>query len=107
MASRALSRIQVLAFCAGAFAQTAPPPPDVVAGIPVNRDEAKAGGYTLPDPLMLLNGEPMRDTKIWNAARRPELVHLYEGNQFGRAPVKPANVTYDISLKFAGLHFHP
>ncbi len=28
-------------------------PPSVVAGIPVNYDEAKVGTYTLPDPLML------------------------------------------------------
>ena len=92
MASRALSRIEVLA-----LAQTAPP--GLVAGIPVNHDEAKAGGYTPPDPLTLLNGEPMRDTKIWNAARRPE--------HFGRGPGKPANVTCDIFLKFVGLHVHP
>ncbi len=36
-------------------AQTPPPTPkaspDVVAGIPVNYDEAKVGTYSLPDPL--------------------------------------------------------
>jgi hypothetical protein len=34
-----------------------PPANDVVAGIPVNYDESKVGTYTLPDPLLLLNGK--------------------------------------------------
>src|SRR6202034_1590332 len=59
-------------------AQTAPPTPkaspDVVAGIPVNYDEAKAGSYTLPDALKLNNGKSVRDARAWYSKRRPEIV---------------------------------
>jgi hypothetical protein len=61
-----------------------------VAGIPVNYDEANVGTYTLPDPLTLQNGKKVTDTKTWIEKRRPEIVKLFEENQFGKAPAKPA-----------------
>ncbi len=87
-----MTRISCLAlFCAGvALAQADKPPAAVVAGIPVNYDEAKVGTYTLPDPLVLSNGKPVRDAKTWNEKRRPEIVKLFEENQYGRAPGRPA-----------------
>ena len=57
------------------------PPPDVVAGIPVNYDEAKVGNYTLPDPLTLADGKPVRDAMTWTEKRRPEIVKLFVENQ--------------------------
>src|ERR1700755_2600981 len=48
-------------------AQTPPPTPkpspDVVAGIPVNYDEAKVGTYSLADPLTLHTGNPVRGAR--------------------------------------------
>ena len=75
--------------------QTAPALPKEVAGIPVNYDEAKVGDYTLPDPLRLANGKPVRDAKTWYTRRRPEVVRLFEENQFGRSPEAPTDLTYD------------
>lgn len=75
--------------------QTHSAPPKVVAGIPVNYDEAKVGTYTLPDPLRSDNGKRVRDAKTWYTRRRPEIVRLFEENQFGRSPGAPADVTYD------------
>jgi hypothetical protein len=73
--------------------QTAPatpnPSPDVVAGIPVNYDEAKVGTYTLPDPLVLNDGKPVRNARTWYAKRRPEIVAMFETQQYGRAPGRP------------------
>ncbi|MEO8562485.1 MAG: acetylxylan esterase [bacterium] len=75
---------------------TAPaPPPAVVAGIPVNYDESKVGSYTLPDPLVLANGKRVTNAATWTRERRPEILHLFESIQFGRAPGKPANGTVD------------
>ena len=74
--------------------QTAPPA--IVAGIPVNYDEAKIGTYTLPDPLVLANGKPVPDAKSWYQKRRPEIVRLFEENQFGRSPGRPAEMTFDM-----------
>jgi hypothetical protein len=77
-------------------AQPAPaPPPAVVAGIPVNYDEAKVGSYTLPDPLVLANGTRVTDAAAWVRARRPEILRTMESMQFGRAPGRPARVTVD------------
>jgi hypothetical protein len=71
-------------------------PPSVVAGIPVNYDEAQVGTYTLPDPLVLANGKPVRDAKTWNEKRRLEIVRLFEENQYGRAPGRPSAMTFDV-----------
>ena len=87
----------VMIFSAGAaMAQADRPPAAVVAGIPVNYDEAKVGTYTLPDPLVLANGKPVRDAKTWNQTRRPEIVRLFEENQYGRAPGRPAGMSFDV-----------
>ncbi len=81
-------------------AQTAPPTPkpspDVVAGIPVNYDEAKVGTYSLPDPLQLNNGKPVRDVKTWYSKRRPEIVEMFETQQYGRAPGRPADESFEM-----------
>jgi hypothetical protein len=87
--------------CLATLAQnTNPPaekkPPSVVAGIPVNYDEDKVGSYTLPDPLMLANGKPVHDARTWTEKRRPELVKLFEENEYGRSPGRPADMSFDV-----------
>jgi hypothetical protein len=77
-------------------AQVADAPDGAVAKIPVNYTEAKVGTYTLPDPLILANGEPVRDAKTWFEKRRPEIVKLFEDNQFGRAPERPADMSFEV-----------
>jgi hypothetical protein len=79
-----------------AMAQADKPPAAVVAGIPVNYDEARVGAYTLPDPLLLSNGKPVRDAKTWNEHRRAEIVRLFEENQYGRSPGRPAAMSFDV-----------
>jgi hypothetical protein len=64
-------------------------PASVVAGIPVNYDEALVGNYTLPDLLA-------RDAKTWNEKRRPEIVRLFEENEYGRSPGRPAGMTFEV-----------
>jgi hypothetical protein len=100
--------LAAMLFCTAASGQEAKaprkapaPPPNVVAGIPVNYDEAKVGTYKLPDPLVLANGKPVRDAKTWNAQRRPEIVKLFEENEYGRSPGRPADITFDVFEKEA------
>ena len=38
----------------------------------------------------------MRDAKTWNQKRRPEIVRLFEENQFGRSPARPTDMTFDV-----------
>jgi len=73
--------------------------PEMIAGIAVNYDEAKVGSYALPDPLMLANGKPVRDAKTWWTTRRPEIVALFETQQYGRAPGRPAEESFEVTDK--------
>ncbi|MBB5057541.1 hypothetical protein HDF16_002247 [Granulicella aggregans] len=81
-------------------AQTAPTTPkptsEVTAGTPTNYDEAKVGTYTLPDPLTLNDGKPVRDAKTWYTKRRPEIVEIIETQQYGRAPGRPADESFEV-----------
>src|SRR5262249_1208009 len=60
-----------------------------------NYDEAKVGKYTLPDPLVLQNGERVRDAEGWNKRRRPEILRLFETNVYGRSPGGPKRMTFE------------
>ncbi|HEY3836220.1 MAG TPA: acetylxylan esterase [Bryobacteraceae bacterium] len=71
-------------------------PPTEVAGIPVNYDEAKVGSYTLPDPLTLDSGKKVRDAKTWTEKRRPEIVKLFEENEYGKSPGRPKDMSFDV-----------
>ncbi len=76
--------------------QIADSPDDSVADIPVNYTEAKVADYTLPDSLKLANGQSVRDVETWYEKRRPEIVRLFEENQFGRCPDRPADMSFDV-----------
>lgn len=84
------------ALSVAAYGQIADSAPDVVAGIPVNYTEAKAGTYTLPDALKLNNGQPVKDARTWREKRRPEIRALMEENWFGRAPERPKDMNFDV-----------
>jgi hypothetical protein len=94
----ALTSALLLSACA-AHGQNAPR--TEVAGIPVNYDESRVGTYSLPDPLTLNNGAQARDAKTWIQKRRPEIVRLFEENQFGRSPGRPAGMSFDVFDKGA------
>jgi hypothetical protein len=53
---------------------------------PVNEDEAKVPAYTLPDPLVMANGEKVTDADTWFNKRRPEIFKLFESEIYGRVP---------------------
>jgi hypothetical protein len=86
----------ILLSASAAIGQADKPPAAVVAGIPVNYEESRVGAYTLPDLLVLANGKPVRDAKTWNEKRRPEIVRLFEENQYGRSPGRPADMSFDV-----------
>jgi hypothetical protein len=55
------------------------------------------GTYTLPDALTLKNGKPVRDAKTWMEKRRPEIVEMFETQQYGRAPGRPADESFEVT----------
>lgn len=94
-----------LAVGVGSLAGQAPPAtpqvaakaaPEVVAGIPVNYDEAKVGTYALAAPLKFDDGKPVKTAKDWMEKRRPQIEALFETQQFGKAPGRPADETFDV-----------
>jgi len=61
-----------------------------------NYDESKVAPYSLPDPLVLSNGRPVRNVDTWTKQRRPELIKLYETEIYGRVPANAPRVTWEI-----------
>ncbi len=67
-------------------------------------DEAKVAPYTLPDPLVMADGTPVRDAATWRARRRPELLRQFESDVYGRTPGPvPAVVAVDLRVDRAAL----
>ncbi len=63
-----------------------------------NYDEAKVPAYTLPDPLVLENGTPVRDATMWRTQRRPELLELFAREVYGRTPGgRPAGMHWETT----------
>jgi hypothetical protein len=62
-----------------------------------NYDEAKVGTYTLPDPLVLQNGQPVRTVDQWFKQRRPETIKLYETEIYGRVPGHAPKVAFTVA----------
>ncbi len=88
--------LAVVLFPYTANCQIVDSPDDSVADIPVNYTEAKVADYTLPETLKLADGKPVSDAKTWYEKRRSEIVRLFEENQFGRCPDRPADMSFDV-----------
>jgi len=62
-----------------------------------NSDESKATQYTsLPNPLVLNNGQPVNTAKIWWEQRRPEIVEYFDREIYGRVPKNIPKVTWEL-----------
>ena len=70
--------------------------PEKVAGIPVNYDETLSGTYTLPDPLIFPDGRKVKSARQWYKERRPQIVSLFEENEYGKVPEVPEDLKFDI-----------
>ncbi len=62
----------------------------------VNYDESKVPKYTLPDPLVMRNGEKVTDARGWTTRRRPELLELFRTQVYGRSPGRPKEMTFEV-----------
>ena len=83
-----------VAFCLASGTQAATP---VMAGLDGNFDEALAGDYILPDPLVMQDGRPVTSSKMWQRERRPELLKLFADNIFGVSPPAPDHMRFDVT----------
>src|SRR3990172_5811180 len=62
----------------------------------INYDESKVPRYTLPDPLMLSNGQKVTDAKTWQQHRRPEVLALFEKYVYGKSPGRPEAMRFEV-----------
>lgn len=53
-----------------------------------NYDEDKVPQYTLPELLVTQNGRKIRTLKQWEKVRKPEILHLFQQEVFGKVPGK-------------------
>ena len=51
-----------------------------------NFDESKVPAYTLPDLLVSQKGRKIKHVKQWEKIRRPEILHLFQEEVYGKVP---------------------
>ncbi len=79
------------------FAQEKKVAPDIPAG---QYDESKVPHYSLPDPLVMLNGKRVTDTSVWNSKRRPEILRMFEENVYGKTTVnRPEGMHWETTAE--------
>lgn len=61
-----------------------------------NYDESRVPAYTLPNPLVMANGQSVTTAKMWMEKRRPELLRLFETEEYGRSPGRPKGMTFHV-----------
>ncbi|MBO7417610.1 MAG: acetylxylan esterase [Bacteroidaceae bacterium] len=61
-----------------------------------NYDESKVGTYTLPDALTTLNGQEVINKKQWEKVRRPEILKLFQDNEYGIIPNAKIKTSYRV-----------
>ena len=70
-----------------------------------NYDEAKANPYpTLPDALVLKNGQPVTTADMWRNLRRPEIVEDFDREVYGRVPKETPNVNWEVTNTTNGIN---
>jgi hypothetical protein len=61
---------------------------------PANYDESTVPKYTLPDPLVMCDGQRVADAATWRDRRRPEVLALFEKHVYGKMPGRPEGMKF-------------
>jgi hypothetical protein len=61
-----------------------------------NYDETLVPDYQLPDPLVCIDGTPVRDATTWEQKRRPEVLELFREHVYGRMPGRPDGMHWQV-----------
>src|SRR5690606_13257841 len=72
------------------------PSGDPTAPNAANSDEAKVNNYSLPDPLVLENGKPVKTPQVWWEKRRPEIVEDFNTEIYGHVPNNIPSVAWKV-----------
>ncbi|MEQ9440342.1 MAG: acetylxylan esterase [Cyclobacteriaceae bacterium] len=60
-----------------------------------NYDESQIPSYTLPDPLVMENGEAVKNEQMWQQ-RRSEILALFESQVYGKNPSQKSELSFKI-----------
>lgn len=61
-----------------------------------NYDEAKVPQYKLPAVLKTSDGRKVDSAELWWKVRRPEILHLFESEVYGKSPAPPENILFEV-----------
>lgn len=65
--------------------------------IGANYDETIANTYLVyPDPLVTSDGRKVKNARMWNKVRRPELIKIFEDEVYGHIPDNVPGVTWKV-----------
>ncbi len=59
-------------------------------------DEMAVPFYTLPDPLVLIDGAAVTTTKCWWEVRRNEIIGMFENEMYGKTPTEKLPFTFRV-----------
>ena len=62
-----------------------------------NYDEGKVPQFSLPDPLKMQDGTPVKSAKDWTEKRRPEVISLFREHVYGHAPERPEGLKFKVT----------
>jgi (4-O-methyl)-D-glucuronate---lignin esterase len=62
-----------------------------------NYAEDRVSPFTLPDPLLLANGQRVTTAAMWRDQRRPEILKFYETEIYGRVPANAPRVVWEVT----------
>jgi len=54
-----------------------------------------------PDPLLMLDGTPVKSREDWDQKRRPELKALFQHYMYGVIPARPAQISFETKATHA------
>ncbi|MDP6553785.1 MAG: acetylxylan esterase [Pirellulaceae bacterium] len=63
----------------------------------VNYDENRVPKYTLPNPLVMADGSPVKDADTWTDKRRPEILRMIETQMYGRSPAPRDDMSNELT----------
>ncbi len=92
----AFGKLIVTAILLSAAAPCAGQVKDQASGIMINLDESQVGPYTLPDPLVMENGQKVTTPEQWKNERRPEIFRMFETQVYGKAPGRPEGLHFEV-----------
>jgi hypothetical protein len=68
----------------------------MAADLPGNYDESKVASYTLPDPLVCMDGSKVENVAAWQSKRRPEVLGFFESEMYGRVPKIDMKPSFEV-----------